>query len=199
MYRILSPPRKSYIKILESYRFLVCSTQTDGVESVPIRPRIRFVEDSARSAGARGLSASRPVHDGPGRRASRLIRGLTRPPVLIAHPARPRSRPATAGQDPRPGRPAAESGHSPTAVRAFLSDIDQARVARFGVIDRSIGEPRCSRRCRRTDARNPLPDQPQPESRIQPEGACRLRGRGWGSSWRTPPTSEPCRVLLRGQ
>jgi hypothetical protein len=27
-------------------------------------------------------------------------------------------------------------------------------VARFGRIDRSIGEPPCARRCRRTDARN---------------------------------------------
>jgi hypothetical protein len=28
------------------------------------------------------------------------------------------------------------------------------KAVRFGVIERSIGEPICSRRCRRTDARN---------------------------------------------
>ena len=33
-------------------------------------------------------------------------------------------------------------------------------VARFGRIDRSIGEPPCARRCRRTDARNVLLDNP---------------------------------------
>jgi hypothetical protein len=69
-----------------------------------------------------------------------------------------RDRPAHAGPDPLSGRPAADSGHSCIAVRAFLSYIHQARVARFGVIDRSSQGRRCARRCDRpslcrTDAR----------------------------------------------
>jgi hypothetical protein len=61
-------------------------------------------------------------------------------------PAAGRIRPAHAGQDPLPGRQAADRGHSRTAVRAFLSCIHQARAARFGRIDRRSQGCRCALR-----------------------------------------------------
>ena len=41
-------------------------------------------------------------------------------------------------------------------LRASVGSTEAAKdvVARVGRIDRSIGEPPCARRCRRTDARN---------------------------------------------
>jgi hypothetical protein len=43
----------------------------------------------------------------------------------------------------------------PATLRASVGSTEAAKdvVARFGVIDRSIGEPPCALRCRRTEAR----------------------------------------------
>jgi hypothetical protein len=45
-----------------------------------------------------------------------------------------------------------------TLMRDFAAMDEVRSFARFGVIDRSIGEPPCARRCRRTDARNATVD-----------------------------------------
>jgi hypothetical protein len=90
--------------------------------------------------------------DPPAHRPGKDEPGLAGAGLAVCRLAASRDRPARAGPDPRPGRPAAESGHSPTAIRAFLSDIHQASVARFGVIDRSVERSPCARRCRRTEA-----------------------------------------------
>src|SRR5262249_5269287 len=44
----------------------------------------------------------------------------------------------------------------PGNVRPSLENpcVVNSHMAHFGVIDRSIGEPPCARRCRRTEARN---------------------------------------------
>ena len=46
----------------------------------------------------------------------------------------------------------------PVPLRASVGSTEAAKdvVARFGVIDRSIGEPPCARRCRRTEVGRPL-------------------------------------------
>src|SRR5262249_57516257 len=50
-----------------------------------------------------------------------------------------------------PPSPPGSPGSSPPSTAAVPMP---SRVARFGRIDRSVGEPPCARRCRRTEARN---------------------------------------------
>jgi hypothetical protein len=89
-----------------------------------------------------GLGADRAGSDRrdlvpPAHRPGKDELGLAGAGPAVRRPASGRDGPARAGPDPRPGRPAGECGHAPTAVRAVLSDIHQASVARVGVIDRS--------------------------------------------------------------
>ena len=46
------------------------------------------------------------------------------------------------------------AGHENLRASVGSTEASDGRLARFGRIDRSIGEPPCARRCPRTDARN---------------------------------------------
>jgi hypothetical protein len=148
-------PGTSYVNIDGSWQVLLGRRGTADIRLVVFASAPRYVYDLL--PGRRGKQV--PVSDQLSQR--RVRAAIVRPPAPVFDASVLRRNRLAARQSrvqfPPPLHAGSAGQHSwqySTGGRPNADDSLQFSVACFGLIDRSIGEPPCALRCRRTDARN---------------------------------------------